>query len=62
MKLKIEIRMDNAAFEESQGIESARILAKLAKNLAEESYCMAVLDCPLFDLNGNRVGEAKVIE
>ena len=60
MKLKIEISLDNAAFEDACGHESARILAKLAAALKEGCYCMATLDAPLFDINGNKVGNAKV--
>lgn len=60
MKLKIEIQMDNAAFNEaSNGNECGRILRRLAGNIKD-----ADLDVEfrggLYDLNGNRVGEVKV--
>lgn len=58
MKLKIEIVMDNAAFEPS-GTEAARILRELADRLDGDQLRAKDLR-PLRDINGNRVGEAKV--
>lgn len=61
MKLKIEITMDNAAFEECSGDEVARILEQFAAGckgqllMAGEQSTVG-----LYDVNGNRVGEAKV--
>lgn len=58
MKLTIKIQMDNAAFEPEQGTEAGRILRELADLIKGE------LPGPnrvgLFDINGNRVGEAKI--
>lgn len=60
MKLKIDIKMDNAAFEDAQGAECARILRTLAERI-EDSDCLSPgVWSTLIDLNGNRVGEAKV--
>jgi hypothetical protein len=59
MKLKITITMDNAAFEDSKGFEAARILTKLADKMQEHSLEPGD-EYPLIDINGNRVGEAKV--
>lgn len=59
MKLKISIDMENAAFEDCNGNEVARIL----KQLAERLECEALdtdYNMPLGDLNGNCVGNAKV--
>ena len=58
MKLKIVIEMDNAAFEPS-GTEAARILRELAERLDGDNLRYKDLR-PLRDINGNRVGEAKV--
>jgi hypothetical protein len=60
MKLKIEIQMDNSAFDDDNGggFECARILRDLADRidggLAEKTRVA------LMDINGNKVGEAKV--
>ena len=59
MKLKIEIKMDNAAFEPDNGTEAARILEKLAVRWRDESLAVGE-SCRLLDVNGNCVGEAKV--
>ena len=62
MKLKIEIRMDGAAFDgDNRNQEAARILLELAGN-------MEAGNCPsdtgdhetLMDINGNSVGSARV--
>jgi hypothetical protein len=64
MKLRVEITMDNAAFDDPAGREAARILKELAADFE---------DCDLFpgcgpngnswlleDINGNTVGKAQV--
>jgi len=61
MKLKIQITMDNAAFEEAQGRESARILRELAERIEDSSTLDPGLWATLHDMNGNKVGTAKVI-
>ena len=58
MKYQIEIKTDNAAFNDYPGLEVARILKDLAGK-AEAGY---PLDVPLYDLNGNKVGFCKIIE
>ena len=60
MKLRIEIVMDNAAFDPESGTKAARILRELAGRLDGENLQWRDLR-PLRDINGNRVGEAKVI-
>lgn len=61
---KCEIRMDNEAFVDNAGqcesYELARILRETAERLADSP----VLDfeCPLMDINGNKVGRAWVEE
>lgn len=62
MKLKIEINMDNAAFKEAgDGVVVARILAHLAE-VSESGdlgfYPGATM--PLRDIDGKKVGEARV--
>ena len=59
MKLTIEIEMDNAAFEDGNGTEAARILTRLAEKLADRGS-VEYDDWTLFDVNGNVVGLAKV--
>lgn len=60
MKLKIEITMDNAAFENGQGAEAARILRLLAEQIEESNAMSPGLWSTLLDLNGNHVGQARV--
>jgi hypothetical protein len=60
MKLKIEITMDNAAFEDAAGLESARILHKLADRIEGFPFLTEGNDQPLRDANGNEVGFATV--
>ena len=61
MKLKITITMDNAAFDPDFGFEVARILESLATDIKAHN-CLTGPDDheTLTDINGNRVGEAKV--
>ena len=58
MKLKIEIDMDNAAFDGDWPEETGRILKKLAADL--EEYGDSEGD--LRDINGNVCGTAELIE
>jgi hypothetical protein len=56
MKIRIEIATDNAAFADAPSTEVARILRKLADQYEQN---MAIdFGVTLFDVNGNRVGEA----
>jgi len=66
MKLKIEIQMDNAAFESPgetarfrDGGEVARILSRLAGNLRDRTIEPGEIE-NLHDVNGNHVGQARV--
>ena len=60
MKLKIEIDMNNAAFEDAgSGVEVARILREIADR--NENAIFQVGDgFNLKDINGNRTGYLKV--
>ena len=58
MKLRIEIEMDNAAFEHAPGEEAGRILADVAEHLRVDG---PRYDRGLQDSNGNRVGFIKVL-
>ena len=61
MTLKIEIEMDNAAFEGQSGSEAARILRKIAGRIEGED-CVPGDITPCMDFNGNKVGTAEVVE
>lgn len=63
MKLKIEIKMDSAVFgERGAGSEVERILAHLATVIGCGNLGMVPgASMPLTDLNGKRVGIAKVV-
>lgn len=67
MKITVTIHTDNAAFDEDNEavqqegsmFETARILQKVAGRFAAGSWPM---DGPVFDINGNQVGEVEVKE
>lgn len=53
--LKIEIKLDNAAFDGlNPEVEAVRILRKLAND-----YELGLTDRPLKDINGNTVGHSR---
>lgn len=64
MKLKIEIKLDNAAFEQEttslrSGYEVSRILDRLSNDVRHDS--LKVGDTySLHDVNGNHAGKASV--
>ena len=60
MKIKIEIAMDNAAFEDAPLIELARVLRELVKDPMLEVAIKSRLyfDGLIRDANGNKVGMA----
>lgn len=55
MKCSIEFDCDNAAFEDEPSTEIGRILRDAAERIGEGNF-----DFPLYDVNGNNVGHAKV--
>lgn len=58
--LTVKINAVNAAFEdENRGPELARILRGLADRVERGGCCYDGADLVLFDLNGNRCGEAR---
>lgn len=60
MTLKIEVQMDTAAFEEREGVETARILHEFARSIQNTLYGVLETEKFLYDVNGNSVGKAKV--
>jgi hypothetical protein len=62
MKYSIQIDCDNAAFEEDAYAEIARILKDEIESLENriDRRLSTRWSNPLFDVNGNRVGIAKV--
>mgnify|MGYP001581700102 CR=1 FL=1 len=60
MKCKIEISMNNAAFEDSG--ELARILNKAAELVSGDPETMMDGSVPLRDINGNTVGYIEIDE
>lgn len=58
MTAKIEIRMDNAAFEDRPATELGRILRDLADNVEAGDFPNQI---SLRDLNGNRVGNFEIL-
>jgi hypothetical protein len=67
MKLKIEIEMDGAAFEDSPFGEAQGVLQRWFQRAQRDGGMMAGEDLPwqewsLRDINGNRCGFARVEE
>jgi len=60
MLLKLQIRCDNAAFEDNMTGEVFRILGTAGKKFSELSKNTEVNECSLCDSNGNRVGFIEV--
>ncbi len=59
MRLTITMDLDNAAFEDGGGQEITRILTDLCRKLPDE-ICEG--NRALFDINGNRVGTAEIVQ
>jgi hypothetical protein len=65
MIFKLEIEMDNAAFVDENGdVSYSAELAKILRSLADNVETHATVDfsANLYDINGNKVGIAEVIE
>lgn len=58
MKLTIEIKLDNAAFEDGGTEEIARILADMCEQLPDPLTTR--IDYVMRDANGNTVGKARI--
>lgn len=61
MKLKIEIKTDNAAFEDCPGMEIASILNQVIESLGD-GVINTGDGANLFDSNGNTVGSWEIKE
>ena len=67
MKLKIEIELDNDAFQDEHhgptaGDEIARVLNVVEGNLEGVKRAkLGKFSLPLMDMNGNKVGTAKIV-
>jgi hypothetical protein len=61
MKIQIEIRADNSAFDGDSGSEVARILRELADRV-DGSDVADTIARRLYDVNGNSVGKADWTE
>ncbi len=61
MQFKLEINMDNDAFDEVNGSEVSSILWKLSY-LVDGAYLSEQDGASLWDANGNRVGSWSVTE
>lgn len=59
MEVRIKINCDSSAFDDFPGLELARILNRLAKDLDEELENGTFI---IFDINGNSCGTAQIIE
>lgn len=60
-KLVIEIKLDNAAFDDDTSGEVSRILSDLAKRIRKDGMDQLVdRDICLMDVNGNSVGRCGI--
>ncbi len=59
MKLTLTISMDNAAFEDMPGVELARILRTVARQIEGSEHGDSG-KFPVLDINGNNVGSVIV--
>lgn len=57
--MKVNIKTENAAFTDNKGRECARILRELADRLLERGYPERAQRIPLYDINGNKVGDCR---
>jgi hypothetical protein len=57
MKINITIECNNAAFENTPEVETARILRELARKVEQLGLNDNI---PLIDMNGNKVGKLEV--
>lgn len=64
MHCKIEIKMDNAAFDWPSygGLELARILREASKRAESLEFTLGQDSWPLRDINGNKVGQVIIEE
>jgi hypothetical protein len=62
MKMTVEIEMDNAAFEDNQGGEAARILRAVASDVQDSPTLSGTVGGVLRDANGNAVGKWDIWE
>jgi len=62
MNLKIDINLDNAAFDgENWAFEAERILKEFTDEISFSGLCRPGDSESLLDINGNVVGKAKLI-
>lgn len=62
-KLVVEIKLENAAFDEDPSFEVSRILSDLAKRIRKDGMDQLVdRDITVMDVNGNSVGRCGIEE
>lgn len=63
MRVIIEFDCDNAAFSEIDGNGTSGEIARILRELAEVLEISGLhSERPLFDVNGNRVGEFRLVD
>jgi len=62
MNIKVEINTDNAAFEDNESQETARILRSLAERIDGHPHFSPGHCQPLRDYNGNEVGHFDIFD
>ena len=62
MKAKIEINLDNDAFQLGGGIELGRLLRGLAEDIENNNACNLGSYFVMIDINGNKVGDFNIVQ
>ena len=62
MKAKIEINLDNDAFQLGGGIELGRLLHSLAEDVENNNACNLGSYFVMIDINGNKVGDFNIVQ
>ena len=58
---ELKIKMDNAAFTEDPDFELQRIIGEVSEKLSGISKDVFTI-CPIFDINGNKVGAFTITD
>lgn len=62
MKAILEVKMNNAAFDDQGALELSRILDTLRINVLNDEVCRIGDRTTARDINGNTVGKLEIVE
>jgi len=61
MQFELVIKCTNEAFQDNESYETARILRELAKRIEGHPYFSLGHSQPIYDANGNKVGDFDIV-